>query len=67
MTRMIVLWSAKMPHLVLTVLFALAISGIVALLGKRSGRDRAYHAGWFFVCSMASVVAGSWIMYLVHG
>jgi hypothetical protein len=67
MTRTIVLWSDQMPHLVLTALFALAMAGIIAALGKRGRRERAYHAGWFFVCSIASVVAGGWIMYAVHG
>jgi hypothetical protein len=67
MTRMIVLLSDQMPHLVLTALFALGMSGIIAALGKRGRRERAYYAGWFFVCSIASAVAGSWIMYAVHG
>lgn len=67
MNRMIVLSTAGIPHLLLTALLAIVISGVIALLGRRSARERVYHAGYLFVCCMASVVAGSWFMYLVHG
>jgi len=67
MNRAIVLLAASLPHLIVTALLALAISGLIALLGRRSRRERLYHAGWLFVCCMATVVAGSWFMYLVHG
>jgi hypothetical protein len=67
MNRAIVLFAARMPHLILTALLALAISGLIALLGRRSICERLYHAGYLFVCCMATVVAGSWFMYLVHG
>lgn len=50
-----------------TILLALAISAVVATLGRRSLRERLSHACWLFVSCMASVVAGSWIMYLIHG
>ena len=55
------------PHLILTALLATAISGSIALLGHRSGRERVCHAGYLFVCSIAGVIAGSWLMYLIHG
>lgn len=67
MTRMIVLYGGQLPHLVLTALCALAISAIVALLGNRSRRERAYHAAWLFGSCVVCVVAGSWLMYLIHG
>lgn len=67
MNRMMVLFAATMPHLILAALLALAISALSALLGRRSKRERLYHAGYLFVCCIASVVAGSWFMYLVHG
>jgi|HubBroStandDraft_2_1064218.scaffolds.fasta_scaffold1153046_2 hypothetical protein len=67
MNRMIVLSTAGIPHLVLTALLAMVISGVVALLGRRSARERVYHAGYLFLCCVVSVVAGSWFMYLVHG
>lgn len=55
------------PHLLLTALFALAIALIVALLGKRTRRERLLHAAWFFACCIATVIGGSWLMYFVHG
>ena len=64
MNRIFLLVSA-VPHPVLTALLAMTVAGIVALLGKRSRRERAYHAVWLFGCCIASVVAGSWLMYLV--
>jgi hypothetical protein len=67
MNRLIVLWTATVPHLILTALLAIVISGVIALLGRRTARERVYHAGYLFVCCMATVVAGSWLMYLVHG
>jgi hypothetical protein len=67
MNRTIVLLAATIPHLIVTALLAMAISGLIALLGRRSGRERAYHAGYLFVSCMATVVAGSWFMYLIHG
>jgi hypothetical protein len=67
MNGIIALLNARMPHLVFTALLAMVISGMIALLGGRSGREKLYHAGYLFVSCMATVVAGSWIMYLVHG
>jgi hypothetical protein len=66
MNRIFLLVNA-MPHLVLTALLAMTIAGIAALLGKRSKRERAYHAVWLFACCIASVVVGSWLMYLLVG
>jgi len=50
-----------------TILLALAVSAVVATLGRRNLRERLSHSVWLFVSCMASVVAGSWIMYLIHG
>jgi hypothetical protein len=61
------LLGAKMPHLIFTMLLALVISGMIAMLGGRTARERVYHAGYLFVSCMATVVAGSWFMYLLHG
>lgn len=55
------------PHPALTFVMAVLISAIVALLGKRTVRERISHAAWFCACSIAAVVAGSWLMFLVHG
>jgi hypothetical protein len=64
---MVVLLAASMPHLIFTALLAIVISGVIALLGHRGRRERLYHAGYLFVSCMAGVVAGSWLMYLIHG
>ena len=58
---------AAVPHLIFAALVAMIVSVIVALLGKRTRRERLLHSGWFFVCSIASVIAGSWAMFLIHG
>ena len=58
---------AAIPHLLFAAALALAISAVVGLLGTRPGRERVLHSAWFFACSMASVVAGSWVMFLIHG
>ena len=67
MSRMMVLLAAQMSHLIFTALLAIVISAVIALLGRRTRRERVYHAGYLFVCCMATVVAGSWAMYFVHG
>jgi hypothetical protein len=67
MNAVIALVNAKVPHLAITVLLAVVVSGVVALLDNRSGRERLYHAAYCLAGCVASVVAGSWIMYLVHG
>lgn len=66
MNRIFLLLSA-MPHPVLTAMLAITIAGIAARLGKRSSRERAYHAGYLFAGCIVTVVAGSWLMYLIHG
>jgi hypothetical protein len=67
MSEAIALMNAMVPHLIVVVVLALLLSGAIALLSKRHARGRMYHAGYLFVCCVASVVAGSWIMYLIHG
>jgi hypothetical protein len=67
MNGFISLVNAYVPHPVLTMLMATLISGVIALLGNRSRRERLYHAGYLLVGCVATVVAGSWIMYLIHG
>ena len=58
---------AAIPHLVFCAVLAIVISAIAALPGKRTRHERTYHAVWFFTCSIASVIAGSWLMFLIHG
>jgi len=56
-----------MPHPVYTLLMSLLVSGAAALPGDRSGRDRAYIATYVFLGCVVSVIAGGWLMLLVHG
>jgi hypothetical protein len=55
------------PHLTFTLLVALLLSVVMALLGKRSPRERLYAAVYVFLCCAVATVAGSWGMYLIHG
>lgn len=56
-----------MPHLTWTLLLAILISFATALLGDRNARERVYRAAYtFFSCTLA-VIAGGWLMYLIHG
>jgi len=55
------------PHFLFTAALALVVAFVVASLGKRTMRERLLHAVWFCGCSVAAVIAGSWIMFLIHG
>jgi hypothetical protein len=55
------------PHPTFTLLMAVLLSVVMALLGKRSLRERLYAAIYLFLCFAAATVAGSWGMYLIHG
>ena len=55
------------PHLLFAALLAIAVSVIVGFLGKRKRSERVLHSVWFFTCSVASVIAGSWLMRFIHG
>jgi hypothetical protein len=48
-----------MSHLTYTVLFAALISGATGLSGKRTA--------YTFLSCMGAVVAGSWVMFWIHG
>jgi hypothetical protein len=56
-----------MPHLAFTLLVALLLAVSLALLGKRSPRERLYAATYNFLCCVAATVAVSWGMYWIHG
>jgi hypothetical protein len=56
-----------MPHPEYTLLLAILLSVVMALLGDRSLRERLYVATYTFLCCAAATVAGSWGMYLIHG
>jgi hypothetical protein len=51
----------------LILLFAILIAAVDALLGKRTSRERIYRGAYMFASCMVAVVAGGWIMFLIHG
>ena len=56
-----------MSHLPFSLLLAVLISAATAVLGNRSTRDRVYHAAYLVASCLIATLAGSWIMYLIHG
>jgi hypothetical protein len=54
-------------HLAYTLLFALLVSAAAALPGNRPARDRACAAAYTFVSCTLTVIAGSWVMFWIHG
>jgi hypothetical protein len=56
-----------MPHLEFSLLLAVLLAIVMALLGNRSPRERVYVATYIFCCCAVATLAGSWTMYLIHG
>ncbi len=56
-----------MPHPAFTLLVAVLLSVALALLGDRPLGERLYAATYLFFCCAVTALAGSWIMYLIHG
>jgi hypothetical protein len=56
-----------MPHLAYSMMLAILLSCALALLGRRSLRERLCVAGYTFLCCAFATVAGSWCMFLIHG
>jgi hypothetical protein len=47
--------------------YAILLSAVDAMLGERKSRERLYRAAYMFASCMVAVVAGGWIMFLIHG
>jgi hypothetical protein len=56
-----------MPHPLFTLLAALLLAVAMAMLGDRSPRQRLRAGARIFLVSIAAVVGGGWLMYLIHG
>lgn len=56
-----------MPHLAFTLLAAALVAAAIGLSENRPPSERAYRTVYLFLCSIAIVIAGSWIMHAVHG
>ena len=55
-----------MPHSSVTFLLAILLSAVIALTGDRGARERLYHSIYMFLLVIATVVGGSWIMFLIE-
>jgi len=55
-----------MPHLAFTLLTAVFLAIALALPEDRSPRQRLHAAARMFACCVSAVVAGGWLMYLIH-
>jgi hypothetical protein len=56
-----------MAHLLFTLLLAVLLSVAMAFLGNRPLRERLHAATYLFLCCAVTTLAGSWVMYLIHG
>jgi hypothetical protein len=56
-----------MPHLAYTLLAAVLLSVALAFLGNRPLSERLNAAVYTFLCCVIATVAGSWVMYAIHG
>ena len=56
-----------MSHPMFTLLSAAAIAIGLAFLENRTLRLRIYQAVYTFLCCTLGVVAGGWLMRLIHG
>jgi hypothetical protein len=54
-------------HLLWTLLLTVLLSAATAMTGDRPTRDRACAAAYTFLSCTFIVVAGSWVMYWIHG
>jgi hypothetical protein len=56
-----------MSHFTFTLLAALVLAAALAMAGDRTPRERLYAAVRVYFGCVLAVVAGSWIMRLIHG
>ena len=56
-----------MSHLAYTLLMGMLFSAVMALLGNRRVRERLYVGLYVFLACVLTTVAGSWLMFLIHG
>ena len=56
----------QMSNLSFIVLGSLLISASAALLGERPVRARLHYGAYTFLCSVAGILAGGWVMYWIH-
>jgi hypothetical protein len=57
----------SMSHPVFALIAALTLAVAVGLLGRRGVRERLAYSTYLLVCCIGSVIAGSWVMHVIHG
>lgn len=58
---------ALMPHFTFTLVSAALVTAAIGASEDRPASERPYRTAYLFLCSIAVVVAGSWIMRAIHG
>lgn len=56
-----------MPHLTFSLFLALMMAAAFAAVEDRTRSERVYVAVRMFLSCVASVLAGGWLMRLIHG
>jgi hypothetical protein len=56
-----------MSHPVFTLVGAVLVAGVTAAMEDRTPRERGWLAARTFVCCVAAVIGGSWLMHAIHG
>ena len=54
-------------HPIFTLIAAVLLSLALAMVDRRDARERVYVAARTFLCCVGSIVAGGWLMHLIHG
>jgi hypothetical protein len=57
----------EFPHPAVTIFAAVVVAAVAGLLGQGSGRARLNYAAYLAICCVGAVIAGSWVMRLIHG
>jgi hypothetical protein len=55
-----------MPHLGITLLLAVLLSGIISTTGEGRALERLWRAAYLFTTSVGLVVAGGWLMFFIE-
>jgi hypothetical protein len=54
-------------HPIFTLIAAILLSIALAMVDRREPRERLYVGARTFLCCIGSIVAGGWVMRLIHG
>ena len=54
-------------HPIFTLMVAILLSLALAMVDRRDSRQRVYVATRTFLCCVAAIFGGGWLMRLIHG